>query len=272
MTSASPIASSDRKSSAAAAPIRRPRSTTTRYSPRIATTPTIPSSSPRAASGKSVWTSGIGGRPPISGRPAAEPDAEQPAAGERVERLDDLVARSERVGERVEPDVDAVADVVEQLGHQRAAQHEQDQPDDHQADPARGDVEHRQEDAEEQERGAEVALDDHDAEGDRPHRDHRGEVRQRRQPQRPEPRVLLDQQGPVLRQVAGQEDDEDDLEQLGRLAAERSELEGQALTVDLACPGRRSAAADRRRPPPRCTCSGAASCRTGRRWRGSSPG
>ena len=41
------------------------------------------------------------------------------------------------------------------------------------------------------------------------------------------------EQGPVLRQVAGQEDDEDDLEQLGRLAAERSELEGQALAVDL---------------------------------------
>ena len=180
-----------------------------------------------------MWTSGIGGRPPISGRPGPEPDAEQPAASERVERLDDLVARPERVGERIDPDVDAGPDVVEQHRHQRAAEQEQDQPDDDQADPAGGDVEQRQEDAEEQQRRAEVALDDHDAEGDRPHRDHRGEVRQRRQPQRPEPRVLLHQQRPVLRQVAGQEDDEDDLEQLGRLAAERSELEGQALAVDL---------------------------------------
>ncbi len=233
MTSASPTASSERKSSAAAAPMRRPRSTTTRYSPRIATTPTSPSSSPSAASGKSVWTSGIGRRPPISGRPAPRPDPEQPAAGERVERLDDLVAGAERVGERVDPDVDPGPDVVEQHGHQRAAEQEQDEADDDQADPAGRDVEQRQEDAEEQQRRPEVALDDDDAEGDRPHRDHRREVRQRRQPQRPEPRVLLDRAAPVLRQVAGQEDDEDDLEQLRRLAAERAELEGQALAVDL---------------------------------------
>ena len=55
-------------------------------------------------------------------------------------------------------------------------------------------VEQRQEDAEEQQRRAEVALDDDDPEGDRPHRDHRGEVRQRRQPERAEPRVLLDEE------------------------------------------------------------------------------
>jgi hypothetical protein len=54
-----------------------------------------------------------------------------------------------------------------------------------------------------------------------------------RHAQRPQPRVLLHQQRPVLGQVAGQEDDQDDLEQLGRLAAERPELEGQALAVDL---------------------------------------
>ena len=37
----------------------------------------------------------------------AQPRPDQAAARERVERLDDLVARAERVGERVEPDVDA---------------------------------------------------------------------------------------------------------------------------------------------------------------------
>ena len=51
MTRASPAASSARNSSCAAAAIRRPRSTTTRYSPRIASSPMSPSSSPRAASG-----------------------------------------------------------------------------------------------------------------------------------------------------------------------------------------------------------------------------
>ena len=47
-------------------------------------------------------------QPPADlGQARPEPDAEQPAAGEGVERLDDLVAGAERVGERVEPDVDA---------------------------------------------------------------------------------------------------------------------------------------------------------------------
>ena len=38
--------------------------------------------------------------------------------------------------------------------------------------------------------------------------------------------------GPVLGQVAGQEDHQDDLEQLGRLSAQRPDLERQALAVD----------------------------------------
>ena len=104
-----------------------------------------------------MCTSGIGGLPAISGQATAEPDPEQPAAGERMERLDDLVAGAERVGERVDPDVDPGPDVVDQDGHQGAPDDEQDQPDDDQADPSGGDVEHRQEDAEEQQRRAEVA-------------------------------------------------------------------------------------------------------------------
>ena len=49
----------------------------------------------------------------------------------------------------------------------------------------------------------------------------------------PTPGVLLDEELAVLGQVARQEDDEDDLEELGRLAAQRPELEGQPLAVDL---------------------------------------
>ena len=222
-------------------------------------TPTSPSSSPSAASGKSVWTSGIGRRPPTIGRPAPRPVAEQPAAGERVQRLDDLVAGAERVGERVEPDVDARADVVEQVGHERAAGDEQDEADDDEAEPAGRRVEQREEHGEEQQRRAEVALDDDDAERDRPHRDHRGEVRQRRQAERAEPGVLLDEQRPVLRQVAGEEHDEDDLEQLGRLAADRAEPQASAAGRRRRRRRRTSAAAARCRPPPTCTCSAAAS-------------
>ena len=88
-----------------------------------------------------------------------------------------------------------------------------DQADDDEADPRGRDVDEGEEDREEQQRRAEVALDDDDPEGDRPHHDHRREVRQRRQAKRPDPGVLLHQQRPVLREVARQEDHEDDLQE-----------------------------------------------------------
>ena len=66
----------------------------------------------------------------------AETRPEQAAAGERVERLDDLVAGAQRVRERIQPDVDPVADVLEQVGHERAAGQEQAQPDHDEAEPA----------------------------------------------------------------------------------------------------------------------------------------
>ena len=62
---------------------------------------------------------GIGGRPPTVGSPAPRPVAQQPAPRERVQRPDDLVAGAQRVRERVEPDVDARPDVVEQLVQER---------------------------------------------------------------------------------------------------------------------------------------------------------
>ena len=70
----------------------------------------------------------LGDRRPAADRrqPAAEPDPEQPAARERVQRLDDLVAGAERVRERVEPDVDPGPDVVEQLAISALPSDEQD--------------------------------------------------------------------------------------------------------------------------------------------------
>src|SRR4030065_706069 len=73
--------------------------------------------------------------PMTSARPKAAP--EQAAAREGVERLDDLVARPQGIGERVQPDVDPGPKVVEQRGHQGASEQEQDEADDDQADPAR---------------------------------------------------------------------------------------------------------------------------------------
>jgi hypothetical protein len=43
----------------------------------------------------------------------------RPAAGEGQERLDDLVPGAQRVGEGIEPDVDPVAHVREDVRHQR---------------------------------------------------------------------------------------------------------------------------------------------------------
>ena len=55
----------------------------------------------------------------------------------------------------------------------------------------------------------------------------------RRQADRPDARVLLDEQGAVLREVPGEEYDEDDLEQLRRLPAERADDEGEPLPADV---------------------------------------
>ena len=71
------------------------------------------------------------------------------------------------------------------------------------------------------------------AEGDRPHRGHRGEERHRREADRADPGRLLDEERPVLGQVPGEEDDEDHLEQLGRLAGDRADRQAQALAVDV---------------------------------------
>ena len=270
MTSASPTARIERKSSAAAAPMRRPRWMTTRNRAEDGHDPDQPE---LLAEGRQreVGVDLRDGQPAADQRQAvAQAHADEPAAGERVERLEDLVAAVERVGPRVDPGGDAVADVGEHAGHQRAAEQEQDEADDDEADPTGRRVGQGQEDREEQQRRAEVALDDDDAQGDGPHRDHRREVRQGRQAERADARVLLDEQRPVLGQVAGQEHDEDDLEQLRRLAAERPEAQGQPRRRRSPCRTRTRAAAGRCRPPPRCTCSGAARCRSGRRCRASS--
>ena len=121
-------------------------------------------------------------------------------------------------------------------------------------DPGGRGVDQRQEDGEEQQRRPEVPLDDDDPEGDGPHRDHRREVRQRRQAQGPEPGVLLDEQRPVLREVAREEDT--------RMTFRSSDgwpLIGPIVSRVKRCPftptQTKVSTAARPRPPPTCTCS-----------------
>ena len=130
--------------------MRRPRSTRTRYSPRIARTP---DESELLAEGRQREV-----RVDLRDRDVAvderqavpETHPEQPAAGEGVQALDHLEAGAQRIGERIEPDVEPLPDGVEQVRHQDAPEHEQDQADDDEADPRRRHVQHREEDAEEQ--------------------------------------------------------------------------------------------------------------------------
>jgi hypothetical protein len=124
--------------------------------------------------------------------------------------------------------------VPEEAVHERRTADEQQQAEDDITPAGRRDVQKEEEDGEEQEGRAEVSLDDDDTESDRPHRGHRQEVRHRWQAQRADSRRLLNEQGPVLGQVAGEEDDEDDLEKLRRLTAERADVESQAGAVRLA--------------------------------------
>src|SRR6185503_16188557 len=170
----------------------------------------------------------------VHGRqPGTESGSQQAAATEGEQRLDDLVAVAGRVAERVSPDVDAGLDRRdEEVHHVRAGEEQEDTHDDV-PDPPGRDVEERQEDGEEQQGGPQVALHDDDAEGDRPHRGHRREERQRRQRDRADLGRLFDEQGPVLREVAGEEDHEDHLQQLGRLAADRADRQAQPLAVDV---------------------------------------
>ena len=78
-------------------------------------------------------------RPPGDERQSpSETRAEQPAAGEGVERLDDLVAGPGRVGERIQPDVHPCSDIAHGLVQDEAADDEEHEPDDHRAHPPRG--------------------------------------------------------------------------------------------------------------------------------------
>ena len=148
----------------------------------MASAPMSPSSSPRAANAKSVCTSGMAGTLPTVRQAGAQPGAQDAAPAERVQRPDDLVARTQRVGPGVEPDVDPGPDMGQLAVEQRSAEPRTGRrPSDHVRPATGGDVQQRQEHAEEQQRRAEVPLDDDHRQRDAPHREHRQQVRQRRQ-------------------------------------------------------------------------------------------
>ncbi len=134
----------------------------------------------------------------LTGVAASEAGAGQPAVGETVERLDDLVALVERVGPRVEPDVDPGLDVAELRPGEVGGDREQHRADQQVAEAFGGHPHHHDEQREEQQRRAEVALEHHDDHGEAPCQDDRGDVARFGQVQRPDlPRRCRDQLAPV---------------------------------------------------------------------------
>ena len=117
----------------------------------------------------------------LVGAPAAEAGAEEAAGAEAEQRLHQLVAGAVLVGEGVQPDVDAGADVTEDVVGDERADGEQPDADQQPARPLGGDVEHHDEDAEQQQRAAEVALEDQHEDRQHPGHQHRPEVAAARQ-------------------------------------------------------------------------------------------
>jgi hypothetical protein len=110
----------------------------------------------------------------------------------------------------------------------------------HQADRdveglARREVQHREEDPEEEQRGPEVLFEHHDEHGHEPHRDDRQQVRDRRHGDRAESPGRGGQHLAVLLEVRREEDHEGDLHELpGLELREARDADPDARTVDLA--------------------------------------
>ena len=172
------------------------------------------------------------------GAAVAEAAADQPAPAHAEHRLDELERASSVlcvvVAERVQPDVEPVGHVGDEevrraiSARRRRAAPPTTQP----PGPLGGDVEHDQEEAEEQQAGAEVALEDEDAEADQPHREDRAEVAAARQVDEQDPAAGERERVAVQHEVAGERDHEQHLGDLAGLEAERAEADPDPGAVD----------------------------------------
>jgi hypothetical protein len=133
----------------------------------------------------------------------------------------------------VQPEVEAVLDVAdERVGRQRAGAEEQP-ADDEPAGTLGGDVEHHQEEAEEEERGAQVVLQHQDHHRDAEHRQDRAEVAAARQVDEHDPAAGQREGVTVQDQVARERDHQQHLGDLAGLEAEARDVDPDPRTVDL---------------------------------------
>ena len=125
-------------------------------------------------------------------------------------------------------------------GEEPGADEEQHHPDHDEREPPGRDVEQGEERGEEHQRAAEVADEDEHEHRGAPDDEQRAEVLERRQGDPEEPAGADDHHLAVLAQVAGEEDDDADLRELGRLEGERPDVDAEIGTVDLGADPRQS--------------------------------
>jgi hypothetical protein len=151
---------------------------------------------------------------------------------EAEQALHELVAPAGRVVdiriEGVEPAVESRGDVAEELARDDRAAHEEREAEGDPAQSPRGDVDHDEEEAEVQQRGAEVALDDEDPHGRRPDDEDRSEVACAGEAHPEEPPADHREAVPSLDEVSGEEDRERDLGELARLEREHPETDPES--------------------------------------------
>ena len=170
-------------------------------------------------------------------RPLAEAGPAEAAAGNRIERLHELIAlavlpQHERSRLRAEdlclrpgcePDRDPLVHMRNLLVRGRAADREEHEPGCHVRQARSRDVEHRGEDPEIQECRTEVVGFDEYEHRPAPDQKQWAEVLQ----------APLCKHLALVPQVGGEEDDQEDLRQLARLKLELADVNPEALAVDL---------------------------------------
>ncbi len=130
--------------------------------------------------------------------------------------------------QRVQPVRDPVLHVRERDVADRPADREEEAAGEQVPDPSAGDPEQHDEHAEEEHRGAEVAFEEQDREGGTPREQQRAEILRAREAEPSDARL---EELALGREERGQEDDDQDLPELGRLERDRPEVGPQTGSV-----------------------------------------
>src|SRR5918999_706830 len=157
----------------------------------------------------------------VSERALAEAGPAEVSVGDRVDRLDRLVAAAVGIAPRVEPHAHPLRDAPDLRVHERRAAHEHRHPGGDEPHLRGRHIEHREEDPEVEEPTAEVVREDENGHRSTPDEEERAEILE----------PCLSQHLTLLAQVAGEEDDQEDLRELARLEPHRTHLDPQAGPV-----------------------------------------